>query len=164
MVVDWDFVGECWRQREREFQYTALDYLLHATKRLTADDIPRLRQLALKKSWWDTIDVIDKIVGDIALRWPEVNDTLIRWSQDENLWLRRIAINHQRLRKERTDTRLLEQILINNLGQTEFFINKAIGWSLRSYSKTDPDWVRNFIDTHRGNMSPLSVREASKYI
>lgn len=163
-VVDWPFVFECWRQPEREFQYLALDYLRRSKDLLTADDIPRLRKIAVQKSWWDTIDGIDRIVGDIALRYPKVNDTLLQWSKNENFWLRRIAINHQLMRKEKTDTVMLEQILKNNFGQTEFFINKAIGWSLRAYSKTDPDWVRDFIERHRDEMSPLSLREASKYI
>jgi len=53
---------------------------------------------------------------------------------------------------------------VNNLGQTEFFINKAIGWSLREYSKTDPGWVRAFIERHRGGLAALSIREGGKYL
>ena len=68
------------------------------------------------------------------------------------------------MRKEKTDTALLEQILRNNLGQTEFFINKAIGWALRDYSKTNPQWVRAFIDKHHSHMAKRSIREASKYL
>ena len=80
------------------------------------------------------------------------------------MWLRRIAIDHQLLRKERTDKVLLGQIIVNNLGSDEFFINKAIGWSLREYSKTDPDWVSNFIQLHEERMNKLSIREAGKYL
>lgn len=89
---------------------------------------------------------------------------MLDWSQDENIWVRRVAINHQLLRKNQTNTILLKQILCNNLNDTEFFINKAIGWSLRDYSKTNPEWVRQFIQTHKEHMAPLSIREASKYI
>ena len=73
---------------------------------------------------------------------------MLEWSLDEDFWLRRIAIDHQLGRKEKTNTALLEKILVNNLGSREFFINKAIGWSLRDYSKTDPEWVRDFIRTY----------------
>lgn len=163
-MVDWDFVFRCWRAPEREFQYLAMDYLIWQKAILQPADISKLREIAVQKSWWDTIDGLDLIIGDIALRYPELNETLLNWSQDENFWLRRIAIDHQLTRKEKTNTQLLEQIIINNLGQTEFFINKAIGWSLRNYSKTDPDWVRCFIERHRAGMAPLSIREASKYI
>jgi 3-methyladenine DNA glycosylase AlkD len=161
---DWNFVFECWKQPEREFQYLAMDYLAKLTPRLSANDIPKLRELAVTKSWWDTIDGLDRVVGGIALRYPEVNKILIAWSVDDNIWLRRIAIDHQLTRKDATDTALLERILVNNLGQTEFFINKAIGWSLREYSKTNPEWVRDFIERHKDKLAPLSVREGSKYV
>jgi 3-methyladenine DNA glycosylase AlkD len=89
---------------------------------------------------------------------------LLEWSTDTNFWLRRIAIDHQLSRKEKTNTALLEQIIINNFGQTEFFINKAIGWSLREYSKTNPKWVQNFLALHKDKMAKLSLKEASKYV
>ena len=133
-------------------------------KQLGPADISRLKKLATTKSWWDTIDCLDRIVGGIALNFPEINSVLIEWSTDSNIWLRRIAIDHQLMRKEKTNTPLLEQIIINNFGQSEFFINKAIGWSLREYSKTNPTWVQAFIATHRDKMTNLSLKEASKYI
>lgn len=162
--TDWNFVYECWKKPEREFQYLAVNYLDAIKARLTPADIPNLREIAIKKSWWDTIDGIDRIVGHIALSFPDVNEVLLAWSVDENIWLRRIAIDHQLLRKEKTDTELLEAIIRNNFGQTEFFINKAIGWSLRDYSKTNPEWVRTFVDKYRSSLAPLSIKEASKYI
>ena len=93
-----------------------------------------------------------------------MNKILLEWSLDENIWLRRNAINHQLLRKEKTNAELLEKILKNNLGQTEFFINKAIGWALRDYSKTNSEWVKNFIEENEEKMSKLSIREAGKYL
>jgi 3-methyladenine DNA glycosylase AlkD len=162
--VDWDFIFTLWEQPEREFQYLAMDYLAKVKASLTPADIPNLRQVLVTKSWWDTVDGIDVIIGDIALRFPEANDVLLAWSICENIWLRRTAIDHQLMRKEKTDTDLLEKILVNNFGETEFFINKAIGWSLRDYSKTNPEWVRDFIKRHSSEMAPLSIREASKYI
>ena len=80
---------------------------------------------------------------------------MLEWSTDEDFWVRRIAIDHQLCRKERTNTELLEKILVNNFG---------IGWSLRDYSKTNQDWVRNFVETHKDKMDKLSIREASKYL
>jgi len=75
-----------------------------------------------------------------------------------------VAIDHQLGRKEKTNTDLLEKILTNNFGSKEFFINKAIGWALRDYSKTNPDWVRYFIGKYKNKMDKLSIREGSKYI
>ena len=162
--IDWEFVNKCWENKYREFQYIAADYLKNMKDKLTRDDIPKLKQLILKKSWWDTIDNLDMTIGALALKDSNVNKILLEWSLDENIWLRRIAIDHQLLRKDKTNTELLSKILKNNLGQTEFFINKAIGWALRDYSKTNPEWVKNFIEKNRENMAKLSIKEASKYL
>ena len=162
--IDWEFVNKCWENKYREFQYIAADYLKNMKDKLTIDDIPKLKQFILKKSWWDTIDNLDMTIGALALKDSNVNKILLEWSIDENIWLRRIAIDHQLLRKEKTNTELLEKILKNNLGQAEFFINKAIGWALRDYSKTNPEWVKNFIEKNRENMAKLSIKEASKYL
>ncbi|HEM4053804.1 TPA: DNA alkylation repair protein [Streptococcus suis] len=162
--IDWDFVEACWAKPYREFQYIAIDYLVTKKKDLVLADLPRLKKLAQTKSWWDSIDGLDKLVGKIVLDNPEAKQTILEWSVDDDFWLRRIAIDHQLLQKEKTDTELLEKIIVNNLNQTEFFINKAIGWSLRDYSKTDPDWVRAFLDKYSSQMAGLSIREASKYI
>lgn len=162
--IDWEFVNKCWENRYREFQYVAADYLKDKKDKLTIDDIPKLKQFILKKSWWDMIDNLDMTIGALALKDSNVNKILLEWSIDENIWLRRIAIDHQLLRKEKTNTELLEKILKNNLGQAEFFINKAIGWALRDYSKTNPEWVKNFIEKNKEKMAKLSIREASKYL
>ena len=163
--IDWEFVNKCWENKYREFQYVAADYLKNMKDKLTIDDIPKLKRLILKKSWWDTIDNLDMTIGALALKDSNVNKILLEWSLDENIWLRRIAINHQLLRKEKTNAELLEKILKNNLGQTEFFINKAIGWwALRDYSKTNSEWVKNFIEENEEKMSKLSIREAGKYL
>ena len=161
--IDWNFVDMCWG-KEREFQYLALNYIVALAELLTPSDVSHLKRLAITKSWWDTIDCLDRIVGGIALNFSEVNEVLLDWSVDENFWLRRIAIDHQLLRKDKTDVVLLEHIIVNNLGQKEFFINKAIGWSLREYSKTNPLWVRNFLVKYNDRLSPLSIKEASNYI
>ena len=163
-VIDWNFINDAWNNPYRELQYAALDYLDRRKKLLTPSDLPRLKKLAQTKSWWDTIDFLDRLVGSIITRFPETKETILAWSCDEDIWLRRLAIDHQLLRKEKTDMELLEKILVNNLGRTEFFINKAIGWALRDYSKTNPDWVRDFIKRHQAEMAALSIREGSKYL
>ena len=89
---------------------------------------------------------------------------MLVWSLDPDFWVRRLAILHQLPLKDRTDRDLLERILENNLGSREFFINKAIGWALRQFSKTDRGWVADFIERHKERMAPLSLREGSKYL
>jgi DNA alkylation repair enzyme len=126
---------------------------------LSATDVDFLATLITNQPWWDITDNLDRTVGIIATK-----QQMLDWAQRSNFWLRRVAIIHQLKRKSATDTDLLAQIIILNLGSQEFFINKAIGWALREYSKTDPGWVNAFITTHRDHMATLTVREASKYL
>ena len=163
-TVDWKFLNQCYMDEHREFQYLAADYLIALNDFLVYDDIPKIRKYVKEKQWWDTIDCLDRVIGDIGLRDKRVDELMLEWSTDGDFWVRRIAIDHQLLRKEKTNTALLEKIIVNNLGSDEFFINKAIGWSLRDYSKTDPEWVRAFLDKYGERMDKLSVREAGKYI
>lgn len=162
--IDWNFIEICFKHDKRECQYTAAYYLKYMKKFLVEDDIPKLKELVLTKSWWDTVDILDKVIGSIIYNNKNLYPIILEWSKDDNIWLRRVAIDHQLLRKENTDEQLLEKILINNLNHKEFFVNKAIGWALRDYSKTNPQWVRNFIEVHKENMASLSIREASKYL
>lgn len=163
--VDREFVELSWAEEGREFLYNALDYLAAVKKYLTPGHLAWLRSLAERKTWWCSIDRLDRIIGDIALRYPELNDLLLNhWAVDKNFWIRRLVIDHQITRKDKTNPELLEAIIVKNFGSSEFFINKAIGWALRDYSKINPDWVRQFLQRHRGSMAPLSIREASKYV
>jgi 3-methyladenine DNA glycosylase AlkD len=161
-AVDWAFTAACYDMREREYQYLAVDYVALVQDKLLPEDIGRIGSLITQKSWWDTVDAFNTPVGRMFIKYPEVAKTLRAWMTSGNMWLRRMSIIFQLHLKDRTDTGLLAEAIERNLGSKEFFINKAIGWALREYSKTDPDWVRAFIAAHR--LEPLSVREASKYI
>lgn len=163
-TIDWEFLDKCYKDEHREFQYLVFDYLKALDKYLIYEDIPKIKKYVKSKQWWDTIDFFDKIIGNIGLTDYRVDALMLEWSKDEDFWLRRIAIDHQNGRKEKTNSELLEKIIVNNFGSNEFFINKAIGWSLREYSKTNRKWVRNFIEKYKDKMSKLSIKEGSKYI
>ena len=126
--------------------------------------MPKLERLVVTKSWWDTVDILDRVVGSLVYDNLELEKIVLKWSLSDNIWLRRAAVDHQLLRKEKTNVQLMEKILHHNLNQTEFFINKAIGCSLRDYSKTNPAWVETFIEKNRERMADLSIKEASKYL
>ena len=163
--IDWNFIETCWNKEEREFQYAVVYYLKAMQKFLKKGDISKLKYLVVTKSWWDTVDLLSKIIGDVVNRNKELKTLMLEWSKKENnIWLRRVAILHQLSFKENVDKLLLETILEDNLSDGEFFINKAIGWALRDYSKVNPEWGRKFIEKNRSEMANLSLREAMKYL
>ena len=163
-TIDWDFVERCWNKEEREFQYAVVYYLKAIQRFLKREDISRLKYLIVTKSWWDTVDLLAKVVGSLVIRIEGYDQIMLEWSKDSNIWLRRVAILYQLSLKDKVDKQVLDEILVNNLGDSEFFINKAVGWALRDYSKYNPEWVREFIKKNKENMANLSIREASKYI
>ena len=163
-AIDWDFIENCWKKEEREFQYVVVYYLKAMQKFLKREDISRLKYLIVTKSWWDTVDLLAKVVGSLVICIEGYDQIMLEWSKDNNMWLKRVAILYQLSLKEKVDEIILDKILVNNLGDIEFFINKAIGWALRDYSKYNPEWVKEFIRKNKDNMANLSIREASKYI
>ena len=162
--IDWKLLDQAWSDSHREAQYFVCDYLISLEKYLTFEDIDQIFNYIKSKQWSDTIDSLIKPIGKIGLRDERVNDLMLIRSKDNDFWVRRVAIEHQLLRKDKMNIELLEKILENNLNSSEFFINKAIGWALRDYSKTNPEWVREFIENHVSDMAPLSIKEGSKYL
>ncbi|WP_313802917.1 DNA alkylation repair protein [Cytobacillus sp.] len=159
-----DFVRSLWKMKEREYQNAALDYIVNSLKKLEKHHLPLLEELITTKSWWDTVDVLaSKPVGAIASEHPEViAERIDDWAYGDHLWLRRSAILFQLKYKARTDEELLYRYIVQNKESKEFFIQKAIGWALREYSKTNPASVKAFIES--AALPNLSVREGSKYI
>lgn len=168
--IDWDFLKSLFEDKMREINYLGLDILRVQTHLLSLSDFDRLVSLAQIRPWWDTIDVIDTIIGSLGLIDSGFEEKILELSTSDNFWLRRIAIGHQRKYKDKTRTNLLAKIIKTNIQiptQTKdekFFIEKSIGWALREYSKTNPSWVRDFLDENMDEMPALSRREASKYL
>lgn len=159
-----EFVMALWEKEEREYQYTALTYLEKTLNKLEKADLPFMEQLLTTKSWWDTGDAIaPKPVGKIAEKFPEViAETIDGWAVHDDIWLRRAALLFQLKYKGKTNAALLYHYIRQNADSKEFFIQKAIGWALREYSKTNPASVKKFIEGQP--LAPLSVREGSKYL
>ncbi|OWY22094.1 DNA alkylation repair protein [Sphingobacteriales bacterium UPWRP_1] len=153
-----------WQAPQREAQYAALDILERMVKHLTPAHLPLLEQLVTEKSWWDTVDYLaTRIVGRLLLRFPtEIARITGNWMNSGNMWLQRTAILFQLGYGQKTDTGLLLTYINQCTPSKEFFIQKAIGWALREYSKTNPQWVQQVVA--QMPLAPLSKREALKWL
>lgn len=157
----------------REEWYAAVALLRHRSYRawLDTDLLPLLEELVRLGAWWDVVDEIaGHLVGQVLLdHRPAATSVIDAWAVDpESLWVRRTAMLAQLRHAETTDTDLLERVLVANLDDTaygrEFFIRKALGWALRQHARTDPAWVRTFVERHERRLSGLSRREALKHL
>jgi 3-methyladenine DNA glycosylase AlkD len=153
-----------WELPEREFQHIALTLLEKDVKKLSEEHVKLAEKLIVTKSWWDTVDhLATRIVGTILKKHPELIEPYTRkWIQSDNFWLKRTAILFQLKYKKDTNEALLYHYIRMCKDSKEFFIQKAIGWALREYSKTNPESVKRFVDSEE--LAPLSKREALKVI
>ncbi len=157
---------DLWRNADhREERYVAEN--LAGTKRYRQFQTPATvsvyREMIVTGAWWDLVDGLINRFSELLTDHPVTTERKMRtWATVKNIWQRRIAILCQLNMKQATDTHLLEFVILQNAGDKAFFICKAIGWALRSYSVTDPDWVVAFVRAHEETLSSLSRREALK--
>lgn len=151
----------CWLLPEREYQYAALDILAANWRELQPSQLPELIGLAREKSWWDSVDALAGIIGDVLRGGHDGMDAALA---DKDFWVRRIALLHQLGWRERVDDERLFRYALACAHEREFFIQKAIGWALRDYAWHAPDAVRAFLAGPGAGLAPLSRREAGKHL
>ena len=159
-----DIVVWCWSQPQREYQYFAMEFLSRRMKKAEIDIIRLYEYMLINKSWWDTVDFIAAtLVGNYFKKYPlQINTITKEWILIDNIWLQRSCLLFQLKYKENTNTELMAEFIDHLIGSKEFFINKAIGWVLREYSKTNPSYVVDYVEGK--SLSGLSLREALKWM
>lgn len=157
-------IRELWVLPQREYQYFAMELLEKYVKKSDETIVPLFEYMILTRSWWDTVDKIaSHLVGGLFRRHKEcIEPYTEKWMYYGTMWLQRTALLFQLRYKKETDTDLLFRYIQALASSQEFFIQKAIGWALREYSKSDPEEVRNFVN--KVTLAPLSRREALRLI
>jgi 3-methyladenine DNA glycosylase AlkD len=153
-----------WEKPQGDYQYFSQELAFKYVKQLEKKDIDLFEYMVTHKSWWDTVDFIAaNLMGEYFKKFPEQRDVYVeKWLLSNNIWLQRSALLFQLKYKENLDTVFLSSIINSLLGSKEFFINKAIGWILREFSKTNPKWVIEF--ANKTALSNLSKKEALRLI
>lgn len=159
-----EIILELWKLDEREFQYFAMGLIGKFQKKWKKEYIELFETLILEKSWWETVDwIASRIIGPFFKQYPELKyQTTEKWINSDNIWLQRVCIIHQMFYKKQTDEKMLFEFCDLKKESNEFFIQKAIGWALRQYSKSEPKKVLDFINSTK--LKPLSYREGIRII
>ena len=160
-----ELVLELWQKEEREFHYVAMDFIAKwKDKELISEDSEFIEFLLTNHSWWDSVDALaSNYLGRYLRVFPKQREMVIKsWRKSENRWLRRSCLIFQLRYKSQTNFELLKSLILEFKHEKEFFIQKAIGWSLREYAKTNPVSVRNFVE--ESGIQGLAKREALKHI
>ncbi len=159
-----DVVYNLWDCPERELQHFAVELVEKYIKKTDDQILDLLEFMITNKSWWDTIDFIAaRLVGPFFKQYPElIKPVTEKWMESGNIWLQRSALLFQLKYKKDTDFELLKKYILDLAESEEFFIKKAIGWSLREYSKINPETVISFVKT--APISNFSKKEAMKWL
>jgi 3-methyladenine DNA glycosylase AlkD len=154
-----------WEMPEREYQYAGAAEVRREAARASPAFLRVVERLITAKSWWDTVDALAVHgAGPVVANHPGLRPDMDRWLGADDMWLRRSALLHQLLWRDRTDAPWLFAACRRLAGEGDFFIRKAIGWALREYSKTDAGAVRAFVADNGDGLSPLSRREALAWL
>ncbi len=157
-------IRELWVLPKREYQYFAMELLEKYLKKADEEIVALFEYMLVTKPWWDTVDrIASRLVGTYLKAHPDlIVPCTEKWMYYGNMWLQRTAILFQLKYKKETDINLLFTYSKALAESKEFFIQKAIGWALREYSKTDAEAVRHFVSGT--SLAPLSHREALRLI
>jgi 3-methyladenine DNA glycosylase AlkD len=157
-------IFELFAQPQRELHYTAIELSAATKKKWTEESLELFERMILTKSWWDTVDSINSLCLRPFFRRFQVDryGLTLGWIESDSIWLQRVSLIFQLRLKENTDTDLMTRNILLLNHSDEFFIQKAIGWILRDYGHTNPEWVRRFVSSNE--LKPLSRREALKKI
>lgn len=166
----WQFdVLAIWRHAKyREEYYAAYELtgIKSARGFQRTDSLLMYREMIVAGAWWDIIDNIapNRLWEILCAEREVMTATILKWAEDDNIWIRRSAILCQLKAKGRMDLDLLYACIEPSTCSKEFFLRKAIGWVLRQYARTNPDEVRRYVAENESRLSPLSKREALKHI
>ena len=150
----------------REYYYTGIDLLQASIKMMDISHMYEMTDMAAAiRPWWDSVDAIN-----IAIKkWFAMDNNSDYLGEFTNyainhksMWANRISLLCQLQMKDRLNTVVLGRAIHNFKDSDEFFLQKAIGWILREYSKYNPGYVKLYLLEHK--LKPLSVREASKHL
>lgn len=163
------FLEKLWAFQVFDVRRAAAEVMLQFLKR----GRPEQEVMQLVDAWIDDIDTwaltdpLGWCVGQLLIKNPSLRMILKEWGKSGNKWRRRMAIVPYVELSLRDQYRpeygswILEAVT-PHIGDSEFFVGKAVAWALRQMSYHAPELVRQFIEEHKTQMTQLVIREGSR--
>ena len=154
-----------WREPVWDLRIVAARVL--AGKSVPPDD--RLWRFVLDRmsdlDGWAVADTLAAGAGRCLIAEPRRLGAVETWVENPHLWTRRAALVFTLpwMKPGRDPERMLGWSS-RLLPDREWFIQKAIGWQLRSLSKASPGRLRKFLSDHGGAVKGVARREATRYL
>ena len=161
------FVDACWDRDVHELRVAGVVALQRSIYLLEARDLALVESLIRRSKTWAYVDPLSiYMAGALVERFPELGSALDRWAKDADFWVRRSAILAllDPLRRGEGDFDRFSRYADAMLCEKEFFIRKAIGWTLREVSKKRPGLVYSWTAPRTHRIAGVAMREAVKYL
>ena len=154
-----------WQGEYREEMYQAIELAQYYNCYHDENAWPLFESMVYEAPHWDTLDwIAGKLISPLVRRFRHFETNLRGWRCAESFWVRRASLLAHLHHGLDTNTALLAETILELASEKEFFIRKAIGWVLRDFAYSDPQWVLNFVSQNQTVLSGLSQREALKHI
>lgn len=137
--------------------------------------IPVALQLKLLPKWvkhvdnWAHSDNLSKFLSRLA-ELPETREPMLkyieRWNGSKNLWERRQSLvalfYYARTRKQHLPYEYVTGLVRNLLHDPEYFVQKAVGWTLRESYNAYPEQTYRFLQTHIADLSAYAFSASTE--
>lgn len=151
-----------WASDIYERRLAAVELLKAGLASLGPDDLRRIEGMIREGAMWSLVDPLSgDVAGRIVLRDAACAGTIDRWCADPDFWVRRSALLAllAGIRSGKADLERFTAYADAMLGETEFFVRKAIGWVARELSKSQPAFVTSWAERNVSRMSGVTFRE-----
>lgn len=148
---------------------------LLSQSRIRPDDTPvwdELQRWVVQFDSWAIADTAAKAIERRLISDPRRLTQVAAWIAHDNMWTRRAALvstlHWAKGRHPDPDHLHARETVLAWMAalapDPEWFIQKAIGWWLRTLSKHDPARVSAFLDLHSDSLRAVARKEGSKYL
>ncbi len=156
-------------KKEREWIYVSTFILEKNINRLNeVKDVYFIKSLILINPWWDSVDTFSGLIlSKILLKYFDSNfieKFTKEMIKDDDIWMKRASLLCQLKFKSKTNFELQKDLILSVYEINSFWIQKAIGWTLREYSGTNPNEVMKFVKSNEEIFSNLVKKEALRKI
>jgi 3-methyladenine DNA glycosylase AlkD len=148
------------------------DLMTAATKVLKNKKIEKDKKLwKLGKGWmkdcdgWALADGLSLSMREVLVFYPELLDELEKWTTHKNMWFRRatLVFTLPYSKSGMNPERMLDWASKYSK-DSEWFIQKAIGWWLRDLGKHNPDRVIKFLNSHWDDLKSVARKESTRLL
>jgi 3-methyladenine DNA glycosylase AlkD len=152
-----------------EYKFAAF-FFLNQYKRLFDGTIPeffRTEYFSHCHTWSTCDSCCIRVLGPFLARNPQIaQNTIDSWSNDPNYWIKRASlVLHLKvimINQSFDETYVIKQVEQMLIFSDEPYIEKAIGWLLKTCTKYNPNVIIQYLYGNRKNISRLILRYATE--